>query len=93
MLTALFWAARSSIINSFYCECSYFAAENYGFGFYLQSRRVPAAVAGLYPTTIPLFQGELGYLYSHTNSDHVYLSFMQSFCQTGEHSTTNQVLF
>lgn len=41
----------------------------------------------------PLFQGELGYLYSHTNSDHIYLSLVQSFCQTEEHSTTNQVLF
>lgn len=92
MLIALFWAARSSIINSFYCGCSCFAAENCGLGFYLWSSRVPAA-AGLCPTAIPLFQGQLAYLYCHTNSGHVYLSFMQSFCQTEEHSTTNQVLF
>lgn len=81
MLIALFWTARSSIINSFYCECSCFAAENYGFGFYLRCRRVLVA-AGLYPTAIPLFQGELDYLYCHTNSGHIYLSFVQSFCQT-----------
>lgn len=45
------WMARSSIINSFSCEGSCFAAGICDLGFHLRCRRVPIAAAGSYPSS------------------------------------------